>query len=107
MRRLLLFIDPVTWLPLQLVKFYTSMLFRFWPGSLGLSGPDIFSVYRVTLFFLVCSFVIVLIVVVIIVIIVVVVIILLLLLHVTLLSFHHIFLFIIVIVLTLTSYSSL
>ena len=27
------------------------MLFRFWPGSLGLSGPDIFSVYSVTLYY--------------------------------------------------------
>ena len=72
---LLLFIDysiqPVTWLPLQHV-FCLAMLFRFWPGSLGLSGPDIFSMYNV---FLVYSFVIVLIVVVIIVIIVVVVVI--------------------------------
>ena len=24
------------------------MLFRFWPGSLGLYGPDIFSVYSVS-----------------------------------------------------------
>ena len=27
------------------------MLFQFWPGSLGLSGPDIFSVYSVTLYY--------------------------------------------------------
>ena len=92
------------------------MLFRFWPGSLGLSGPDIFSVYSVTLYY---SFLFGLCIcyyshccyhchlVVVVVVVVVVVIVIILLLHVSLLLLLSFLLNVIAFVAILTLYQTI